>query len=308
MPAHVSEQLRQHQARCAEKARQIRAAHGSVDAYRRTLEVEVITRPDDANIAAFYRLYRSVFTLEEESESIDGFMKVLNFNWDTGVQQDFGPLIEPIFLLRDPSSHEFVAAANFSIYAYPEQRAAFTFDVSCQLHFLLVREDLRGLGIASDLLNRIEAEVTQFGIRHCGAHRSFTTCEQNNPIKMTDEQLIADATAALIDSYDRISWWDRRGFRRLELPYIQPPLSVGAEACRYLDYYVRCPPQEAVSSVLIPTPVLREHLRRFFVVSVGKFMVNMDQNPEWRNLAGFLSERTHVAIVAEKHEESDEQV
>jgi GNAT superfamily N-acetyltransferase len=220
----------------------------------------------------------------------------LGFNDDRDVQRHFGPLLEPILVLRDPKTGELVGAANFSLYAYPEEKAEFSFDASCQLHFLLVRDDLRGLGIAPQLLDLVEAAVATFGTRHCAGHRSFITCEQNNPLKMTADQVIADARTALIDPYDRTSWWGRRGFRRLDLPYVQPPLSADSEACTYLDYYVRISGSTNNDASSIPSSVLLEHLRRFFTVSVGKFAFDMDQEPNWRNVAAFISGRPHITI------------
>jgi GNAT superfamily N-acetyltransferase len=296
LPDSVQNVLRQHRAKCAEKTHQIRATYGSTEAYRKTLSLEIVDRPDDARLEEFHRLYKSVFTLEDESEPIEGFAKVLSFNRNVHVQRDFGPFIEPVFVLRDPADGTLAGAANFAIYAYPGRRGAFTFDASCQLNFLLVRDDLRGLGIALDLMDYMEAEIARFARQHCGTHRTFTTIEMNDPSRMTTEQIDADALAALIDPADRTAWWHKRGFRRLELPYIQPPLSADVEACTYLDYYIRCPAPADTQIDAIPSAVLQEHLRRFFTVSVGKFAMNIQHNPEWLATVQFLSHNTMVDV------------
>jgi GNAT superfamily N-acetyltransferase len=296
LPNSVQDVLRQHRARCAEKIRQIRTTYGSTEAYRKTLGLETIDRPHDTGLEEFHRLYRSVFTLEDESEPIEGFAKVLSFNWNAHIQRDLGPFIEPIFVLRDPADGTLAGAANFVIYAYPGRREAFTFDASCQLNFLLVRDDLRGLGIALDLMDYMEAEIAKFARQHCGTHRTFTTIELNDPSRMTAEQIDADARAALIDPADRTAWWHKRGFRRLELPYVQPPLSADVEACTYLDYYIRCVAPADAQINAIPSAILQEHLRRFFTVSVGKFATDMEQNPEWLTIMQFLSRNALVGV------------
>jgi GNAT superfamily N-acetyltransferase len=295
LPDDVKEHLRQHREKCAEKSRQISAAYGSAAAYRSTLQLEVIDRPDDAGLEEFHRLYRSIFTLEDESEPIEGFATVLGFNQDSRVQRDFGPFVEPILVLRDPADGTLVGAANFAIYAYPGMREAFAFDASCQLNFLLIREDVRGIGIAPVLMNYLESDIARFADKHCGAHRAFTTIEMNDPNRMTAEQINADAYAALIDPADRAAWWRKQGFGRLEFPYIQPPLSPEGEPCRYLDYYARISGDGSAAAAL-PSAVLHEHLRRFFTVSVGKFELDMSGDLSWQEIVQFISARSYITV------------
>jgi GNAT superfamily N-acetyltransferase len=300
MQSHLSDAVRgllhDHRVNCRAKARQIRNAHTSEEAYRQTLVLETIDHPSDARLKEFYRLYEAIFTLADERESFEGFEKVLGFNEDATIQRDFGPLREIIFALRDPNDGTYVGAANFALYAYPGAQYHFPFDASCQLNFLLVREDLRGVGIATELLRMAEATTAEFGEQHCGSSRAFMTCEQNNPIKMTAEQTAADAAAALIDPLDRMAWWRRRGFRRLEMPYVQPPLDASLEACTYLDYYVRFQGDLGIMPETIPSSVLLEHLRRFFTVSVAKFAVDIQQDASWRSMASFLAKQSQIAI------------
>lgn len=296
----VVDLLKVHRQKCADKVDEICANHGSKVAYRKTLKIERIDQPDDPRLEEFYRLYLSNFTLEDERESLEGFAKVLGYNWDPSIQRDYGPFSEPIILLRDPADNVLVGAANFVSYAYPGQSSTHSgIDASCQLNFLVVRDTLRGVGIAFDLLNLVEAELLQFARQHTDqkTHKAFMTIEMNNPHRMTTEQLDADATAALMDPQDRTIWWEKQGFYRLDLPYVQPALASGGEACRYLDYFIRCNfglnevPEE------VPSLVIQEHIRRFFYVSVGKFETSMDENPEWKEIVQFLSKRPSVKII-----------
>ncbi|WPH04517.1 GNAT family N-acetyltransferase [Acrodontium crateriforme] len=296
----VADLLLKHRQKCADKVEEICAIYGSKVAYRKTLVVERIERSDDPRLTEFYQLYLSNFTLEHEQESLEGFAKVLDFNWDSKIQRDYGPFFEPIILLRDPANNELVGAADFALYAYPIQSSEYSgIDASCQLNFLVVRDTLRGVGIAFDLLNHVEMELLQFANQHTGQspHKVFTTIEMNNPRRMTAEQLDEDATAALMDPNDRTIWWQKQGFYRLDLPYVQPALAPGGEACRYLDFFIRSKFSTEESPKEIPSFVIQEHVRRFFYVSVGKFETPMDDNVEWKEIVEFLGRHPSVKII-----------
>jgi len=143
--------------------------------------------------------------------------------------------------------------------------------------------DFRGFGIGGLLLADLYAKLEAFAHEHgaqAGAH-TFVTCEQNNPTRMSAQQLADDLAAAGIDPYDRMRWWRRRGFRRLQFDYCQPALGAGQEPCRYIDFYVRFEGRDSETDAAIPGSVLLEHLRRFFYVSVGKFEQDMSREPNW---------------------------
>jgi GNAT superfamily N-acetyltransferase len=296
-PSDLEKDFVEHRRRCEIAADAVARQYGSAAAYRSRLAIQTIDAPDDPLLPAFYRLYAQVFTLADEREPLDGFTSVLAFNRDGAVQRDFGPFLEPVLLARDPGDGEIVAAVNFSLYAYPGR--AYAFDASCQMHFLMVREDMRGLGIGGRLIGEAEKAIAEFTQIHCGVEnpRAFITCEQNNPARMTHDEILADARAALIHPYARMDWWRRRGFKKLDFPYMQPPLSPDHAACEYLDYYAR--PSNATPETLssIPCDVLIEHLRRFFFVSVGKLVVDMNANPQWRSVQAVLRKADSVALI-----------
>jgi hypothetical protein len=132
------------------------------------------------------------------------------------------------------------------------------------------------------------------GKTEASAPLTFVTIEQNNPARMTPEQRRADLEAAGIEPDRRLRWWANKGYRRLDFPYQQPPLSPDVEACAYLDYYARVPgdPDRRLRS--LPADILAEHLRRFFFVSVGKFAGDMGSNPEWLRQKDYLSGRSEI--------------
>lgn len=291
--------LASQRARSAAKREQVAVDFGSTEHFRNRLVLETIDRAEDPNLSKFYELYASVFVLEEEREPIDGFATVLAFNTVDGIQREFGPFYEPILTLRDPATNDLLAAANMTLYAYPELGPVYGFEASCQLHFLLVREDLRGLGLGGRLLTAVEALLAAFAGRHLGASnpRTFMTCEQNNPARMTSSQIEQDARVSLIDPLERMAWWRKRGFRRLDFSYVQPPLSVNHGPCTYLDYYAKRCNAASRDLASLPAPVLLEHVRRFFFVSVGKLSFDMSRNEEWLRTQSQLSLQPSIRLI-----------
>ena len=242
-----------------------------------------IVAAGDVRLPDFYRLYAGIFTLEEERESLDGFARVLSFNDERAVQAEFGPLREQITIATDPASGRIIGAANYALYTFGEPEHGGGFAASSQLNFLCIDPDFRGFGIGGLLLADLYAKLEAFAHEHgaqAGAH-TFVTCEQNNPTRMSAQQLADDLAAAGIDPYDRMRWWRRRGFRRLQFDYCQPALGAGQEPCRYIDFYVRFEGRDSETDAAIPGSVLLEHLRRFFYVSVGKFEQDMSREPNW---------------------------
>ena len=296
-PADIERAFGEHRSRAQAAADAIVARYGSAAAYRSSLQLKTIDTPSDPLLPAFYSLYTQVFTLADEREPPEGFASVLAFNEDAAVQRDFGPFREPILVASDPRSGEIVAAVNFTLYAYPG--SVYAFDSSCQMHFLMVREDMRGLGIGGHLIGEVEKAISAFTQVNCGIARprAFMTCEQNNPARMTRDEILADARAALIHPYQRMDWWRQRGFRRLDFEYMQPPLSPDHAPCTYLDYYAR--PSNATPETIIslPSDVLIEHLRRFFFVSVGKLAFDMNANPQWQAVRLALQKACSIALI-----------
>jgi len=296
-PPDIERAFREHRRRSRLTADSIVSEFGSSAAYRTGLLLQTIDTPSDSHLPEFYGLYEQVFTLPDEREPLEGFTAVLALNEDAAAQREFGPFHESMLVARDPLSLEIVAAVNFTLYAYPD--LVYAFDASCQMHFLMVREDMRGLGIGSYLIGEVEKAIVSFAQTHCDLPhpRAFLTCEQNNPAHMTRDETLADARAALIHPYARMDWWRERGFGRLDFRYMQPPLSPDHAPCTYLDYYARLSSATPDIITSIPSDVLIEHLRRFFFVSVGKLAFDMNANPQWQAVRAALRKAGSVALI-----------
>lgn len=292
---NLQDELKRQRARQEAFRAQVADAKGSSSGYLRGLKLGDITTGDDKRIEAFYALYSTVFTLEEEREPIEGFRAVLDLNSDGRVAKDFAPLREQVTVAQDPSGR-IVGAANYILYAHsPNAVSQYGFGVSAQLNFLCVDRNYRGAGIAQHLLEDLYRKVGQFAAEHGRPGSGFITCEQNNPARMTAEQLKEDMAGALIDPYERMRWWRARGFARLAFDYCQPALNPGQEPCRYIDFFVRFVGDTGALQAL-PTPLLIEHLRRYIFVSIGKFERDMSQDPTWVHQREVLAALSEVAI------------
>jgi len=298
MPSNraLDDQLKQQLARQAAFRKQVADPKGSSAGYLAKLKLSDIRTGDDALIEKFYELYSAVFTLEEEREPIEGFRTVLDLNSDARVVRDFGPLREQVTVAQDASGRV-VGAANYILYAHDEEAVRrFGFGVSSQLNFLCVDQNHRGAGIAQFLLDELYRKVGLYAAEQSRPDAGFVTCEQNNPARMTPEQLKDDMAAALIDPYERMRWWRGRGFARLAFDYCQPALNPGQEPCDYIDFFVRFVGSGPAARSGLPAPLLIEHLRRYFFVSVGKFEQDMSRDPTWVSQRDALGALSEVAI------------
>lgn len=270
-------------------------ACGSTAAFVQALQAETFDSSASPLLEPFYLLYERCFPLREEREPIEGFARVLDLNRDEQAQERYGPSHEFVTVAKREASPDIVAAANFIVMPYDRtSRDRYGFTGSCQLNFLCVAPEVRGVGIAQHMLDHVDAIVARKLTDVTAEARPawFTTIEQNNPGRMTQEQIERDAAAALIDPAVRGQWWSKRGFRKLAFNYVQPPLSAEHDACTYIDFYAQLA-GAAKSADALPAAALLEHLRRFFFISVGKLETDMEANDHW------LSQKKRLEIMDE---------
>lgn len=217
---------------------------------------------DDAasdDFAALYALYDKVFTLPEEKDSADGFRTAMAFNHDSRLQEHYGPFAE--MWLSATDSHGHVAGGiNFDIFHIPSLRCS-----TMHIVYIFSRMDCRGHGLATGLLEEAETVARSWLASHGLPDAPlYMFCEQNAPELMSAAEYKRDSDDAGIDPCDRLMWWHRRGFRRLAINYVQPPLDDSGEPCRTLTLNIRSRRRA------IPSAIIAEHLRRFLYISVLK--------------------------------------
>lgn len=296
LAAQTIEAIHTQKEREARRRAVVTSQFGSIRAYIERLQVAVFNSPSAAHLADFYALYERCFPLEEERESIAGFQKVLALNSNAQAQAAYGPAEEHISVAFADRPGRVVGAANYILMPYDQVLASASgYDGSCQLNFLCVDPDYRGVGIARRMLELVREHCDRrFALTSRQTAPSwFITIEQNSPDRMSPEQIEADALAALIDPRDRSHWWRRNGFRKLALAYVQPPLSKDHAPCAYIDYFVQANGQVAC----LPAVALLEHLRRFFYLSVGKLEVEIETSDAWQMQRAQLQANTAVRIL-----------
>ncbi|MEE4176086.1 MAG: GNAT family N-acetyltransferase [Bacteroides sp.] len=237
--------------------------YGDISGFLSSLKPEVINRPDDPHFPELYAFYSTVFTLPDETETFEGFEATLNLNSDPFLTERFGLHEETWLYLREPSTGAIIAGVDFSTYVLPDRlRKAFGFPATNHVIYIFVKPEYRSLGVASHLLKLTEDYAMNFTGQR-GPVLFF--CEQNAPELMTAEEYFHDNLNALIDQCERLKWWDRLGYKRLNFNYVQPPLNPGMEPCLNLTFNVRAGEMEEV-----PSELVREHLERFFSIAVFK--------------------------------------
>lgn len=203
----------------------------------------IFTDAGEPGFEVLYELYRTVFPDPDEAEDLPGIAASLALVGDPALTARYGRFDEFWIAVLENGSP--VAGVNFT---------AFEAGATAHINYLFTAPSARGKGYGSALLDKVK--------QISGAAWIF--CEQNDPALMTPEQMEEDVAASGISPEDRIAWWTRRGYGKLDMRYIQPPLSPDKEPAEGMSLNV-CP-----SDSPVPGAVVAEHLRRFFYISVLK--------------------------------------
>ena len=217
----------------------------------------IFTDAGEPGFEELYELYRTVFPDPDEAEDLPGIKASLALVGDAALVERYGRFDE--FWIAVIEGGRPVAGVNFTVFEGSR---------SAHINYLFSASEARGRGIGSALLEKVR--------QISGADYIF--CEQNDPELMSPEELAADFAAAGISAEDRIAWWRRRGFGKLAMRYVQPPLSSEKEPAEGMSLNVCVSGEDAPASV--PVAVVAEHLRRFFYISVLKKRSGTDTRTE----------------------------
>lgn len=262
--------------------------YGSISNFLDSLQLEVINRPGDPHFPELYAFYSRVFTLPDETETFEGFEATLKLNTDPLLMERFGSHEETWLYLREPSTGAIIAGVDFSTYVLPDgYRKVYGFPATNHIIYIFVKPEYRSLGVASHLLRLTEDYALNFSGQR-GPVLFF--CEQNAPELMTADEYFLDNLNALIDQCERLKWWDRLGYKRLNFNYIQPPLNPGMEPCLNLTFNVRASDLEE-----IPSELIREHLERFFGIAVFKGC-NASEDPFYERQMQWLKQHPKIGV------------
>lgn len=236
------------------------------------LRLELTTRYGSRVFDQFFDAYDKAFVLPAEKEERSGFQAALDLNHGEPYQRlsrRFGPFREVCLTVHD--GEQFVGGANF--FATICSAADGTPAPTSSLNYIFVEQGTRGKGYLKRIITAIQALVPCLFKADEPLAQGLMFVEQNDPFRMTPEQYGLDTKVSGIDQFDRLSIWGRAGARIVDHVYVQPPLSADQEADDTLALSVI-----GASGAGISACVLRDHLVRFFAISVLKGIEELDED------------------------------
>lgn len=230
------------------------------------LMVELSLAPEGPVLDAFYRGYDEAFVLANEKEELEGFRACLALNFGSERQRlgrQFGEFHEAVLVARDTESPEaLVGGANFICYPLHDKQSGADV-IAMNLNYVFVNSAQRRKGYLEQMLEAVRVAARML----CGGQEKpvLTFLEQNDPVRMDPDAYAQDTAHSGLDQRQRIAIWAKHGARIVDYPYVQPPLSADQDADETLVYALIGAP-----SSRLPACLLRDHLERFFGISVLK--------------------------------------
>ena len=242
------------------------------------LTYDASTSASDGVLEQFFTAYDSSFVLANEKEGLSGFAECLALNEGEAYEAlcgRYGPFREFVVVARDVNG-AVVGGLNFIAFPLTDPDGAGR-SLSLNLNYIFVLQSQRRRGVLKTMVSELPSVALGL-FRHTNApdvpHEwdaqgpspiVYTFIEQNDPYRMTPQDYALDTQATGLDQLARIALWARQGAKIVDFPYVQPALTADSEADRSLVYAVL----GAGPSSLHPT-LLRQHLERFFAISVLK--------------------------------------
>lgn len=228
------------------------------------LRLELTTRFGGEVFDEFFQAYDKAFVLPDEKEEASGFEAALDLNHGEPYRRlsaRFGPYREVCLTVQD--GEQFVGGANF--FATICNAAGNGPVPTSNLNYIFVGQGTRGRGYLKRIIAAIQALIPHLFKADKPLVPGLMFVEQNDPFRLTTEQYRLDTEVSGIDQFDRLSIWGRAGARIVNHAYVQPPLSDDQEADHTLALSVI-----GAAGASISACILRDHLERFFAISVLK--------------------------------------
>ncbi len=258
------------------------------------LYFRVTTQPYSRLVDVFCREYKQSFVRAAERESRSGLRLCLAMNGAPGnaLHARLGPSREFIVLLR---SADGVVAAGINFICFPMDQFGSMMTVHTTYVFVAVA--WRGRGLLRSIYQKVEEISRDYG-RQCGMPSGTAVIfvgEQRDPFRMTLAGFRADADASGQNAFDRLAMWGRLGARVLLFPYVQPSILPGSPPDPNL--FLRILRREDTRDSALPPGrpldprVLKEHLQRFFGITVAKGRYDPDGLADVRDQMDDLTRR-----------------
>lgn len=227
------------------------------------LRLEATCEATSAIVADFFAGYDRAFVLEDEKEPLAGFTECLALNHGAAYDKlvaRYGAFREIVLVARAADGAR-IGGANFI--SFPLAAPGTPPSIGANLNYIYVDKGARSKGRLKALLAGIAGFIPR--LFTAPALPALIFIEQNDPFRMSDEAYALDTSYAGVDQFDRLAIWLHEGARIVDFHYVQPPLGPLQKPDDSLVYAVLSPPEARLSACL-----LREHLQRFFAISVLK--------------------------------------
>ena len=242
------------------------------------LTYDASTSAADGVLEQFFAAYDGSFVLANEKEGYSGFAECLALNEGAGyeaLRARYGPFREFVAIVRDAMD---AVVGGLNLVTFPLTNPdGVGRALSLNLNYIFVTPSQRRRGVLKTVVRELPSLAlalfaqtnardvpNEWGTPH-SSPTVYTFIEQNDPYRMTANDYALDTQATGLDQLARIALWARQGAKIVDFPYVQPALTADQKADPNLVYAVL----GAKTSSLHPA-LLRQHLERFFAISVLK--------------------------------------
>jgi GNAT superfamily N-acetyltransferase len=176
-----------------------------------------VTDPADPRLVRLAALLNATFPDPNTVVGLDRIQEFLQANWADGPRHFCVLVAEQKGSLVGGTIFSYVVKSNCGFSEY------IVVDLAC-----------RGLGLGRELFNARKATLDAHAVRHRHDQCHGLFIEVDNPERTPPDFAETERERAL-DAYQRLRMFDHFGFRRVDVPYVQPPLAPAKQAVEYLD-------------------------------------------------------------------------
>jgi GNAT superfamily N-acetyltransferase len=197
-----------------------------------------IDSPDDPDLRELWALMNITFPDPNTVLGLDRMQEFLAAN-RPGAARRFA-----VLAATDPARRG--AVVGGSVFSYvARSNCGFS-------EYILVDRLARGTGLGRRLFDARKEVLDGEARRHGQDGCRGLFIEADNPERLPADFAAVERETAL-DGWERLRLFDHLGFRRVDVPYVQPPLAADKQAIDYMDLLFAPWQAQAVATARIPT-------------------------------------------------------